>query len=89
MLLFVPSSGVSEHSLDIALLSRPEFEGPTQRMMTGDNLKLKYLLYGLEFGAARVAGKIMVVSPYDSDVILATAVWFGPGVNMLDSYVFM
>ena len=51
--------------------------------MTGNNPSLKPHIFGMQFGAARVAGQMYVVSPLDSDKILATGLWFGPGTTMM------
>lgn len=56
--------------------------------MTGNNPALRDAIYRMQFGAARIAGAMYVVTPHDSDKILATGLWFGPGTNMMDSYVY-
>lgn len=51
--------------------------------MTGNKPELFSHIYRMQFGAARVAGRTYVVSPQDSDKILAAGLWFGPGTTMM------
>ena len=55
--------------------------------MTGNDKSRWPDTFRMQFGATRVAGKMFVVSPRDSDKILAVSLWFPPGTYMMKECV--